>query len=89
VAHYFTKHHPTSHHIKIRPIDLHTGNHTQVSTPDCRGVFILDSGLPESSEPVRVKNLVDTRVFHHLCKSLKSTMQTLPPLLSMVLQRTV
>jgi hypothetical protein len=38
LADYFTKHHPTSHHIKMRPISLHTGYHTQVRPPDCRCV---------------------------------------------------
>jgi Reverse transcriptase (RNA-dependent DNA polymerase) len=42
---YFTKHHPTSHHIKMRPIYLHTGNLANGITPDCRGVLIRD---PES-----------------------------------------
>jgi hypothetical protein len=36
---YFTKHHAPSHHTKMRPIYLYTGNLAQV-TPDCRGVLI-------------------------------------------------
>jgi hypothetical protein len=42
---YFTKHHPGSHHIKMRPIYLHTGNLANSITPDCRGVLIRS---PES-----------------------------------------
>ena len=41
---YFTKHHPTSHHTKMRPIYLHTGNSAQSHTPDCRGVLIPSPG---------------------------------------------
>jgi hypothetical protein len=51
LADYFTKLHPPSHHIKMRPIYLHTGNLAQVTTPDCRGVLIRDSGLTESFNP--------------------------------------
>jgi hypothetical protein len=50
LADYFTKHHPPSHHIKMRPIYLHTGSLAQLSPPDCRGVLIRNSGLPESYE---------------------------------------
>jgi hypothetical protein len=41
---YYTKHHPPSHHTKMRPIYLHTGSLALV-TPDCRGVLISS---PES-----------------------------------------
>ena len=42
---YFTKHHPTSHHIKMRPVYLHTSNQANRINPDCRGVLIRS---PES-----------------------------------------
>jgi hypothetical protein len=66
LADYFTKHHPPSHHIKMRPIYLHaknptngiqnTGHYAKVSPPDCRGVLILDAGLLEPCEPAPVSS---------------------------------
>jgi Reverse transcriptase (RNA-dependent DNA polymerase) len=45
---YYTKHHPPSHHIQMRPTYLHTDS-TPISTaPECKGVLIRDSGLTES-----------------------------------------
>jgi hypothetical protein len=49
-ADYFTKHHPPSHHTKMRPIYLHTGNLAESHTPDCRGVLILSPGSQSSQE---------------------------------------
>jgi hypothetical protein len=49
-ADYFTKHHPPSHHTKMRPIFLHTSNLAQVITPACRGVLIPDPGLAEPQD---------------------------------------
>ena len=42
LADYFTKHHPSSHHIKMRPTYLHTNHNSnlaQTDTPNCRGVL--------------------------------------------------
>lgn len=44
LADYFTKHHPPSHHQKMRPVYLDMGNIAQGPTPDCRGVLILSPG---------------------------------------------
>ena len=50
-ADYFTKHHPPSHHQKVRPTYLHTGDLAQQShTPDSRGVLILSPGSLSSHE---------------------------------------
>jgi Reverse transcriptase (RNA-dependent DNA polymerase) len=47
---YFTKHHSPAHHMKMRPIYLHTGNLATSSTPDSRGVLILSPGSLSSQE---------------------------------------
>jgi Reverse transcriptase (RNA-dependent DNA polymerase) len=58
-ADYFTKHHPPSHHSKMRPIYLHTSNLAQVITPACRGVLILDPGLAEPRDPESLDSQLD------------------------------
>ena len=43
LADYFTKHHPPTHHIKMRPTYLHISNSCQnqaADSQDCRGVLI-------------------------------------------------
>jgi Reverse transcriptase (RNA-dependent DNA polymerase) len=49
-ADYFTKHHPPSHHQRMRPIYLHTGDFAQSHTHDCRGVLIPSLGSIASPE---------------------------------------
>ncbi|MGL5935580.1 MAG: hypothetical protein ACRCZI_08145, partial [Cetobacterium sp.] len=39
LADYFTKHHPPSHHQKMRPIYLYEPKISQVSTSECEGVL--------------------------------------------------
>jgi hypothetical protein len=48
LADYFTKHHPPSHHVKMRPVYLYTGSQAQAHTPDCRGVLIPSPGSGSS-----------------------------------------
>ena len=43
LADYFTKHHPPSHHIRMRPTYLHTAHTTQDT--ECKGVLIRNSDL--------------------------------------------
>jgi hypothetical protein len=49
LAHYFTKHHPVSHHraLRVRPFYLHTANALFRS---CEGVLITSSGIQELYE---------------------------------------
>jgi hypothetical protein len=69
----FTKHHPTSHHIKMRPVYLHTSNLAQLQAllpepaledtdpevvpPECRGVLIRN---PEPGYPDTVEPTLGT-----------------------------
>ena len=50
LADYFTKHHPPSHHIEVRPTYLQTAKLALRSEPECEGVLIptRDSASPES-----------------------------------------
>jgi hypothetical protein len=43
----------------MRPIYLHTSNLAQVITPACRGVLVLDPGLPELRDPESLASQVD------------------------------
>jgi hypothetical protein len=57
---YFTKHHPPSHHIKVRPTYLSSqdaahAQTAQVQTPDCRGVLIRDSELTSPGD-IRIRS---------------------------------
>ena len=42
LADYFTKHHPPSHHIRMRPTYLHAAHAALDTEPDCKGVLIRD-----------------------------------------------
>ena len=58
LADYFTKHHPPSHHIKMRPTYIYmdpSSNLAQANTPDCRGVLIrVPDPEPVYSEPAQL-----------------------------------
>jgi hypothetical protein len=51
LADYFTKHHPPSHHMKMRPVYLQTSNQpvAHVCTSDCRGPVSQDL-MPDASQ---------------------------------------
>ena len=55
LADYFTKHHPPSHHIKMRPIYLHT-KRTANTASDCKGVLIPGLNLSPGLKPVTNSN---------------------------------
>ena len=45
---YFTKHHPPSHHIKMRPTYLQVAKKATTPESKCEGELISDSGLSQS-----------------------------------------
>jgi hypothetical protein len=68
LADYFTKHHPPSHHIQMRPTYLQTSHVALQTGTECKGVLIRDSERDRAritiSIPLRIESTDDTQDTH-------------------------